>query len=729
MTRSPVSVVVIAGGAQDDLRACLETLRESLQVGDEVLLATPRHRAALHGVIAPVRSLVTVDLGVGGSVAECRERAVARARHEIVVLLDGDTVLSAHWLDPIVAALLDPGVVAAGPRCHLSLGPQAVDLPAAARKNVPAFKRHAREWRADHRGVRRAVDRLGPVCVAVRRDALLRAGGPGADLPYHRLRELGDVVLVDESLVAHVGSTACALNEPSDEQTEPLLSVCMIVKDEEEVLATAIRSVVDLADEVVVYDTGSTDRTREIADDLGARVVRGFWDDHFGDARNRALAECRGRWVLIVDADDVVEADPSDLRATLEASTAEGYVVTVQNSFGLRSSRTDEIRSCRLFRRSFGVYSGRLHEQVVSRVTGAIIAGTRFAGLVVRHTGYRQGPMLERNKQHRNLELAIRAAADAEGGVAGGPARASFDLARSLFAAGQPADALVEIEDMLAGPASGYFARRGLILAVKVAIVVGDHQAAERHLTRLRSEVSDPIVVECLRAELLAARGDHAVALAVIVELPEEVVDDDGMTVGRSTLGELELDLLLRADRFDSAADRLVVLARAGVLPVALSAALDILDRAERPYGALAEVGPDTRAELLLQAAALPVARADALLEALWTAEGAGAVLALAARRATELSLLRALEWSARLRANDLAAHCPLLAIARDGRRDVTDRVMAAAIALETFQDPDAFAAFAAALPAVPECLEVSVLEQLEVLAPELARQVRVSAD
>ena len=381
MNRPPVTVVVVVGGTERDLRACLDGVRDSVRGADEVLVVTPQHRVALRQVLAAYSSLVTADLGVGQDVAACRRLAAQRARYEIVVFVDGDTVVSAHWLDPVVAAFDDPNVVAAGPRCHLSLGPQGVDLPDDARANVAAFKRHAREWRAAHRGARRTVDRLGPVCAAVRAESLARAGGPGLDLPYQQLRELGEVVVVEESLVAHVAGPQCALREPAD-PNEPLLSVCMIVKDEEQVLADALRSVEGLADEVLVYDTGSTDRTREIAAEHGARVVEGFWDDHFGDARNRALAHCHGRWALIVDADDVVEADPAELRAALADSTVEGYVVTVENVLGLRATRRDSFLSCRLFPRRLGVYAGRLHEQVVSRVTGALISGVprRWAG-------------------------------------------------------------------------------------------------------------------------------------------------------------------------------------------------------------------------------------------------------------------------------------------------------------------------------------------------------------
>ena len=161
-------------------------------------------------------------------------------------------------------------------------------------------------------------------------------------------------------------------------------------------------------------------------------------------------------------------------------------------------------------------------------------------------------------------------------------------------------------------------------------------------------------------------------------------------------------------------------------MPIPLADALDVLDRAGRGFDALSGAAGDTRAELLLQAAGLPAERADRLLEALWSTDGAGAVLAVAARLAPELSLLRALEWSGRLREQGLNAHCPLLAIAGATRRDVTDRVLAAAIAFETFRDEEAFAAFSQVLGDVPAHQEAVVLEQLRLLAPGLADLVQV---
>ncbi|SVD21962.1 uncharacterized protein METZ01_LOCUS374816, partial [marine metagenome] len=89
---------------------------------------------------------------------------------------------------------------------------------------------------------------------------------------------------------------------------ESRLTVCMIAKNEEEFIGQALASVKDVAHQIIVVDTGSTDRTVEIAREHGAEVHEFVWNDHFADARNHALQYARGDWVLILDADEELMA-------------------------------------------------------------------------------------------------------------------------------------------------------------------------------------------------------------------------------------------------------------------------------------------------------------------------------------------------------------------------------------------------------------------------------------
>lgn len=101
-------------------------------------------------------------------------------------------------------------------------------------------------------------------------------------------------------------------------EAQPLLSVCMIVRDEEQRLPAALRSVEGLADEVVVVDTGSTDGTRALAEEHGCRVLGHPWSGDFSAARNVALQAAEGQWCLTLDADEVLRCEEGfDLRALL----------------------------------------------------------------------------------------------------------------------------------------------------------------------------------------------------------------------------------------------------------------------------------------------------------------------------------------------------------------------------------------------------------------------------
>ena len=104
------------------------------------------------------------------------------------------------------------------------------------------------------------------------------------------------------------------------------LSVCLIARNEEKFLGACLESVRGLADEIVVVDTGSTDRTVEIAKQHGAKVDHFTWCDDFSAARNLALAHATGDWVLVLDADETV---PSSSHAAMRALMASSVTALV----------------------------------------------------------------------------------------------------------------------------------------------------------------------------------------------------------------------------------------------------------------------------------------------------------------------------------------------------------------------------------------------------------------
>ena len=101
------------------------------------------------------------------------------------------------------------------------------------------------------------------------------------------------------------------------------LAVCMIVRDEEETLGSAIESVSGIADEIIVADTGSSDRSADIARSKGAMVVNLLWMDDFAKARNTVKSMAKSPWILSLDGDEVLSSsDASKVSAWLASPEA-----------------------------------------------------------------------------------------------------------------------------------------------------------------------------------------------------------------------------------------------------------------------------------------------------------------------------------------------------------------------------------------------------------------------
>jgi glycosyltransferase involved in cell wall biosynthesis len=151
------------------------------------------------------------------------------------------------------------------------------------------------------------------------------------------------------------------------------LSVCLIVKNEERNLSRCLDSVRDLAGELIVVDTGSTDGTPGIAARYGAQVFPfDFTVVDFAAARNHALERARGRWVLMLDADESLEPVSAPLIEVLAAGDEDaGYFLERHNRWPDGSSPTTDY-VVRLFsNRAHHRYRGRVHETI----DAAILSG------------------------------------------------------------------------------------------------------------------------------------------------------------------------------------------------------------------------------------------------------------------------------------------------------------------------------------------------------------------
>ncbi|QNK41953.1 glycosyltransferase family 2 protein [Caproicibacter fermentans] len=148
------------------------------------------------------------------------------------------------------------------------------------------------------------------------------------------------------------------------------ISLCMIVKNEEENLTRCLNSVKDLVSEIILVDTGSTDRTVSIARDFGASFFSYRWNDSFSDARNYALSKAAGSWILVMDADE--ELEPEDRSALIALAREEDGASEVfcGKTLCYSGDRADccnllVTMNVRLIRNGKGYrYVGRVHEQL-----------------------------------------------------------------------------------------------------------------------------------------------------------------------------------------------------------------------------------------------------------------------------------------------------------------------------------------------------------------------------
>ena len=181
-----------------------------------------------------------------------------------------------------------------------------------------------------------------------------------------------------------------------------LLSAALIVRDEERFLEGCLRSLKDLVDDIVVVDTGSTDRSRDIARDLGARVLGHVWAGDFAAARNASIDGARGEWILYIDADErVVEFDRRVVDTLLASPRHVCQTVLFRPAVGYT-----RYREYRLFRKRPDLrFRGVIHESLVPDLE-SLCAGRRWrigdSPVAIDHLGY-EGDL--RRKHLRNLPL------------------------------------------------------------------------------------------------------------------------------------------------------------------------------------------------------------------------------------------------------------------------------------------------------------------------------------
>ncbi len=462
-----VSIVIPLHGGEEDIKQCLESLGNCRDLWTEVHVVD---NASPDGAAEAAESfewakVQRCDTNLGFAAA-CNLGA-EKSTGDYVLFLNSDTVVPRMGLLRLIESLSASGsIAAAGPYTNRSGHGQQIDPTYTSIENLDLF---ANDF-ADQVAEDLDSDMLVGFCLAVRKSVLKELGGfderfglgtfEDNDL-CHRMRRAGyRLVISARSFVHHhgsktlgrlgnagslletnhalyqekwrldlqtgyashlVGTSPAPVTFDNSRKPETLLkalkekarqadiSLCMIVKNEERVLGACLESAKPFFREIIVVDTGSTDRTVEIAREGGARVETFEWCDSFSAARNESLNYAKGKWIFWLDADDTLPwaSGEAIVESAIHApQSIAAFVVPVrftdQGRFG---TQVDHVK---LFRNKLGFkFEFRIHEQILGSIRRADGQVAR-CGAVVLHSGYdtsKEGQARKRLRDRKLLRL------------------------------------------------------------------------------------------------------------------------------------------------------------------------------------------------------------------------------------------------------------------------------------------------------------------------------------
>jgi glycosyltransferase involved in cell wall biosynthesis len=257
------------------------------------------------------------------------------------------------------------------------------------------------------------------------------------------------------------------------------LSLCMIVKNEEESLPVCLESVRRVVDEVIIVDTGSTDSTKDAAARFGTQVIDHKWQDDFSEARNLSLENASGDWILVLDADEeLVKESGEEIRGVIESSGADALEILVRSEMPETDMvRFDEIKLLRLFKNKKEFrYSLPIHEQIRPSIVnaGGIIDGSN---LVILHHGYAKRVVQgKEDRGERNLRILREASKQNPNDP-----YLSYQVGATLMSTGNRSDAYSELKkvlDMDYSKMPGSILDKLFMKLSQLAVEMNDNQSA-----------------------------------------------------------------------------------------------------------------------------------------------------------------------------------------------------------------------------------------------------------
>ena len=184
-----------------------------------------------------------------------------------------------------------------------------------------------------------------------------------------------------------------------------LLEVAREIADAQAALYRCLESVKPIADEIIVCDTGSSDRTMEIAREYTDQVYEIPWDDDFAAARNRSIEKATGDWVLWIDADEYL-LGAENLGKYLRDNMYNGYVIR-QHHHAIDAEFKPDV-PVRLFRNRMGIrFFGCVHEHPETGLNEGVKPAVILGDVHVMHDGY-VTENVRRRRFLRNLPMVLK---------------------------------------------------------------------------------------------------------------------------------------------------------------------------------------------------------------------------------------------------------------------------------------------------------------------------------
>lgn len=295
------------------------------------------------------------------------------------------------------------------------------------------------------------------------------------------------------------------------------LSLCMIVKNEEKFLEGCLKSVQGVVDEIILVDTGSTDKTLEIAKAFGAKQFLFPWTGDFSAARNEALSHATGEWILYLDADERLKSGQGKkLRHLLSHNNVKAYNVWIEGSTNLREGAVVQRNAYpRIFRSHPSVrFEGRVHEQItpsLERMEWAIY----LTDIVIEHLGYGQGFDTVKEKAKRNREMLKKQLEDEPNN-----AYARFQYGNTLSILGEYDDAYGELQQALGTEnLSSSICASAFNLLSEIDIQKGEFERVLDHAQQSLKNASNQKMARWFLAVAYIGDKKFSDALSVLTEL------------------------------------------------------------------------------------------------------------------------------------------------------------------------------------------------------------------